>query len=79
MKLYVGNLDEQIQDKHLKHAFRGFGKVTHAQVVKDNSTGKSMGYGYIEMPYKKQAINVIKDVNGSTWKGKKITVIKAYN
>ena len=78
MKLYVGNLNEHIQEKQLRDAFCEFGNVTHAQIIRDNFTGKSKGFGYIEMPDNKQAINVIKNVNGGTWDGKKITVKKAY-
>ncbi len=79
MKLYVGNLSEHIHDKELKDAFCEYGKVTRAQVIRDNSYGKLRCFGYIEMPDNKQAINVIKNVNGGTWEGKRITVKKAYN
>ena len=41
MKLYVGNLNEHIQEKQLRDAFREFGNVTHAQIIRDNYTGKS--------------------------------------
>jgi len=79
MKLYVGNLNEHVEEKQLKDAFREFGKVTHAEIIRDNSTGRSKGFGYIEMPDIKQALNVIKNLNGGTWDGKKITITKAYN
>jgi RNA recognition motif-containing protein len=79
MKLYVGNLNENIQERELKNAFREFGKVTQVEIIRDNNTGRSKGFGYIEMPDKKQAINVIKNLNGGLWDGKKITIIQAYN
>lgn len=79
MKLYVGNLHERIEERQLKDAFCEFGKVTHAQIVRDNYTGKSKCCGYIEMPDNKEAINVIKNLNGGTLEGRIITVKKAYS
>ncbi|NJK86492.1 MAG: RNA-binding protein [Bacteroidales bacterium] len=77
MKLYIGNLDEKIQDNHLHEAFSEFGKVSSAKVIMDRYTNKSRGFGFIEMPDEEEAVSVIKRVNGSTWEGKVIVVKKA--
>ena len=77
MKIYVGNLDEKINSTHLKEAFQDFGKVVSAKVIKDKFTGKSKGFGFIEMPIEEEALNVIKNVNSGTWEGKVIIVRKA--
>jgi len=78
MKIYIGNLDEKIQDSHLREAFQDFGTVATAKVIKDHFSGKSKGFGFSEMPDQEEAINVIKNVNGATWEGKVISVKKAF-
>lgn len=78
MKLYIGNLDEKIQSNHLKEAFSEFGKVISAKVIVDKKTGKSRGFGFIEMPNDKEALEVIKNVNGGTWEGKDLNIREAY-
>jgi RNA recognition motif-containing protein len=78
MKLFIGNLDEKIQSSHLREAFQEFGKVNSAKVIKDKSTGKSKGFGFIDMPNKEEAEKVIEDVNGGKWEGKVITIREAY-
>jgi RNA recognition motif-containing protein len=78
MKIYIGNLDERVRDNDLKDAFKDFGNVTSAKVILDRYLGKSRGFGFIEMPDETEAMNVIKNVNGGTWEGKKIIVRKAF-
>ncbi len=78
MKLYVGNLDEKVEDYHLKEAFQEFGMVASAKVIKDKYSGKSRGFGFVEMPEEEQAQKVIKTVNGASWEGKIIVVKKAF-
>lgn len=78
MKLYIGNLDEKIQSHHLQEAFSEFGKVTSAKVIFDKKTGKSRGFGFIEMANKEEGLGVIKNVNGGTWEGKVIHIREAY-
>jgi cold-inducible RNA-binding protein len=77
MKLFIGNLDEKIEDVHLREAFQEFGNVSSARVIKDKFTGISRGFGFVEMPDEDQAASVIKKVNGGIWEGKKINVKKA--
>jgi len=78
MNLYIGNLDEKIQSYHLKEAFQEYGQVSSAKIIKDKKTGKSQGYGFIEMPDTDQARKVIETVNGATWEGKTLIVREAY-
>lgn len=79
MKLFIGNLNEKIEDVHLKTAFQDFGKVVSAIVVRDKKTGISKGYGFVEMPDEEEAAQVIRTVNGGKWEGKIISVKKAFN
>ena len=78
MKLFIGNLDDKIQSSHLREAFQEFGKVNSAKVIKDKATGKSKGFGFIEMPNDDEAKHVIDNVNGGKWEGKVITIREAY-
>jgi len=78
MKLYVGNLDERIEDNHLKDAFSEYGTVASAKVILDSYTNKSRGFGFIEMPNDEEAMEVIKKVNAALWEGKKLIVRKAF-
>jgi len=78
MKIFVGNLDEKIQSNHLKEAFQDFGIVSSAKVITDRKSGKSKGFGFIEMPNPEEAKKVIDTVNGGTWEGKVITIREAY-
>ncbi len=78
MKIYIGNLDEKIQDVHLREAFKDFGTVSSAKVIMDRFSGKSRGFGFIEMPDQEEALKVIHNVNGATWEGKILTVRKAF-
>lgn len=78
MKLYIGNLDEKIQSQHLREAFTDFGTVNSAKVIEDKKTGKSRGFGFVEMPNDAEAKTVIETVNGGTWEGKVIHIREAY-
>jgi len=79
MKLYVGNLDEKIEDSHLQEAFSEYGKVVKVKVIIDRITRRSAGFGFVEMPVEDEALKVIKLVNGGIWEGKKIIVKKAFD
>ncbi len=78
MKIFIGNLDDRIEDIHLREAFQDFGTVSSAKIIKDKLSGKSKGFGFIEMPNEEEAVKVIRNVNGATWEGKVITVRKAF-
>ncbi len=78
MKLYIGNLDEKIQSNHLREAFGEFGQVDSAKVIVDKKTGKSRGFGFVEMPNDEEGRTVINKVNGGTWEGKVLNIREAY-
>lgn len=77
MNIFIGNLDDKINNNHLKEAFQDYGEVSRAVVIKDKYTGKSRGFGFIEMPVKEEAINAINTLDGGTWEGKVIRVNQA--
>lgn len=78
MKLYVGNLDEKIQSSHLKEAFSEFGKIVSAKVIFDKTSGKSRGFGFVEVQNETEGKDIIEKVNGATWEGKILHIRKAY-
>jgi len=77
MNLYVSNLDYSVQDDGLKNMFSNYGTVTSAKVILDRTTGKSRGFGFVEMPNKDEAARAMTDLNGSMNEGKSIKVSEA--
>ena len=77
MNIYVGNLAWGVADEELRRAFEGYGQVTTATVIKDKATGKSRGFGFVEMPNSTEAQAAITGLNGADLKGRAITVNEA--
>lgn len=77
MKLYVGNLSYDMNDDSLRETFTSIGKVDSAQVVKDMQTGRSKGFGFVEMPNGAEAQAAIAKLNGSEVMGRKLNVNEA--
>lgn len=77
MKLYVGNLSFQTSDSDLREMFEEFGKVDSAQVVMDRETGRSRGFGFVEMPDRQEAQKAIEALNGQEVGGRPLTVNEA--
>jgi RNA recognition motif-containing protein len=78
MNIYIGNLNEKIQDAHLKDAFKEYGQVIKAKVIVDRFSGSSKGFGFIEMPNEVEAAKAIKTLNGGIWEGNVIKVNQAF-
>jgi RNA recognition motif-containing protein len=77
MNIYVGNLSFEVTDDDLRQLFSAYGEVESASVVKDRFSGESRGFGFVEMPAKKDADAAIAAVNGTDVKGRTITVNEA--
>jgi len=77
MRIYVGNLSYEITSDELRTAFAEFGKVDSADVVMERTTGRSRGYGFVEMPSTPEAEAAIAGLNGKTLKGRALTVNQA--
>ena len=60
MKILVRNLDRNVTDAEILDLFKAYGKVESCVVVKDEATGKSKGFGFVEMPNPREAIKAIK-------------------
>lgn len=74
MDIYCGNLAYATTDDGLKAAFAAYGEVTSARVVTDRMTGRSKGFGFVEMPNAEQAEAAIAALNGSEMDGRPIRV-----
>ncbi len=77
MNLYVGNLLFDVTENDLKELFEPFGQVTEVRLIMDKFTGKSKGFGFIEMPSKEEAQKAIAELNGKDMKGRDMTVNEA--
>ncbi len=77
MNIYVGNLSYEVTVEDLQKAFEVFGHVESAKVIKDMYTGRSKGFGFVEMPTETEAQAAIDDLNGTELKGRNLKIGKA--
>jgi len=76
-KLYVGNLAYSVRDESLQGAFSQFGTVTSAKVMMDRETGRSKGFGFVEMGSDAEAQAAINGMNGQPLEGRPLVVNEA--
>ncbi|HTU20414.1 MAG TPA: RNA-binding protein, partial [Gemmataceae bacterium] len=76
-KLYVGNLPYSVGDSDLQRLFEAHGSVVSAQVIMDRDTGRSKGFGFVEMGNDSEAQAAIADMNGKEVDGRSLTVNEA--
>lgn len=76
-KLYVGNLDYSVTDDQLSDLFAQAGSVASAVVITDRHSGRSKGFGFIEMSSDEEAKKAIEMLNGKDFQGRKIIVNEA--
>jgi RNA recognition motif-containing protein len=76
-KLYVGNLPWALSDNELKETFTPHGNVISAKVVTDKESGRSRGFGFVEMENENESNSAIKALNGTDFKERKLVVAAA--
>ena len=76
-KLYVGNLSYGMTDSDLRSMFEEYGFVESAQVIMDRESGRSKGFGFVEMGIQQEAEAAIKELNGKDVDGRALTVNEA--
>ena len=76
-KLYVGNLAYSVRDEDLQQAFAQFGSVSSAKVMMDRDTGRSKGFGFVEMGTDAEAQSAINGMNGQALDGRALVVNEA--
>ncbi len=77
MEIYVGSLPYSVTEDDLKEAFAPFGEVSSVRLVSDKFSGKSKGFGFVEMPDTSEADSAIAALNESDFKGRDIKVNQA--
>ena len=77
MNIYVGNLSYELTEEELQQAFEAFGQVESAKIIKDAYTGRSRGFGFVEMPSKEEGEAAVNGLNGTTLKGRTLKVSEA--
>ncbi len=77
MKLYVGNLPYRISDQEFNDAFAAHGEVASAVIIKDRDTGRSKGFGFVEMPNDDDAKAAIQALHDQELGGRKVIVNEA--
>jgi RNA recognition motif-containing protein len=74
MNIYVGNLSHDVTEEDLKEAFKVFGEVETVKLIKDNDTGGSKGFGFVEMSDNANAQSAIDGLNDKEFKGRTLKV-----
>ena len=76
-RLYVGNLKYTVTSAHLQELFEQYGVVTSASVLSDRETGRSRGFGFVEMMHDDEALSAIESLDGQDFDGRRLTVNEA--
>lgn len=77
MNIYVSNLSFNVQDEDLREFFAEYGEVSSAKVITDKFTGKSRGFGFVEMPDTEAAQKAIAELDNGVVEGRTIRVMEA--
>ncbi len=77
MNIYVGNLPHATTDSELKDAFGQYGSVDSAKIITDRETGRSRGFGFVEMPDDGDGAKAVQELNGQDFDGRSLTVNEA--
>jgi len=78
MRIFVGNLDWAITEDELERLFEPYGIVNRAQIITDRHSGRSRGFGFVEMPDATEAQAAIDGLNGTSFGGRTLTVNEAH-
>jgi RNA recognition motif-containing protein len=77
MNLYVSNLGDQITDESLRAVFATHGEVSSSKIIRNYSTGYSIGFGFVNMPNDNEAVKAMEKINGTVVNGRSVVVEKA--
>ena len=77
MNIYVGNLDFKVNENDLKEIFEEYGKVSSAKIITDKFSGRSKGFGFVDMEDNDEANKAIKELNGATYVNREMVVNEA--
>ncbi|MCR9154105.1 MAG: RNA-binding protein [Bacteroidetes bacterium] len=74
MNIFVASLDYAVQEDDLREAFESFGEVSSVKIVTDRETGRSKGFGFVEMPSDDEGNQAIEALNGASLRGRDMAV-----
>ncbi|MDR6760898.1 RNA recognition motif. (a.k.a. RRM, RBD, or RNP domain) [Flavobacterium sp. CF108] len=77
MNIFVGSLPFSIEEADLRESFEAYGAVDSVKIITDKFTGRSKGFGFVEMPNDAEAQKAIDELNGATVQGRSIVVNKS--
>ena len=77
MNIYVGNLSYGMSEDELRQAFAAYGEVSSVKILMDRETGRSRGFGFVEMPNKGEADTAIAQLNGKDLGGRPLRINEA--
>lgn len=77
MNIYIGNLSYGVSDDNLREVFEAFGEVSSAKVITDKFSGRSKGFGFVEMPNASEANSAIEQLDGAEIDGRDVRVNEA--
>ena len=77
MNIYAGNLPWGLSEEDIREAFEAFGEVVSVKIIQDKFTGRSRGFGFVEMPNQEEGEAAIAALNGKDLKGREIVVNQA--
>ena len=77
MNIYVGNLDFKVNEKDLKEIFEEYGEVSSAKIITDKFSGRSKGFGFVDMENNDEANKAIGELNGATYENREMVVNEA--
>jgi RNA recognition motif-containing protein len=74
MNIFIANLNFKVQEEELREIFEAYGEVESARIISDRSTGRSKGFGFVEMPNAEEAEKAINELNNSEVDGRNLVV-----
>ncbi len=77
MNIFIANLNFKVQSEKLQEIFEEYGEVSSAKIIFDRASGRSKGFGFVEMPNDEEANRAMEDLDGVEIEGKAIVVKKA--
>ena len=78
MNIFIARLDYSVEESELREIFEQYGEVESVKIIKDKFTGRSKGYGFVEMPNEQEALKAIEELNEAELNNRSIVVKKAY-
>jgi len=77
MNIYVGNLDFKVNENDLKEVFEDYGEVNSSKIITDKFSGRSKGFGFVDMENHAEAKKAIDELNGATYVNREMVVNEA--